>query len=32
MKYQMIGWITLASITVFAAPYLYAICDLLQWQ
>jgi hypothetical protein len=30
MKYQIVGWIALASITIWAAPYVVAFCDLVQ--
>jgi hypothetical protein len=30
MKYQIVGWIALVSITVWAAPYVYAFCDLVR--
>jgi hypothetical protein len=30
MKYQIVGWIALASITVWAAPYVYAFVDLVR--
>jgi hypothetical protein len=30
MKYQIAGWIALASITIWAAPYVYAFYDLIQ--
>ena len=32
MKYQIAGWISLVSITVLAAPYVYALCSLVQWR
>jgi hypothetical protein len=31
MKYQIAGWIALASITFWAAPYVYGIYDLCRW-
>lgn len=30
MKYRIVGWIALASITFWAAPYVVAFCDLIQ--
>ena len=30
MKYQIVGWIALVSITIWAAPYLVAFYDLVQ--
>jgi hypothetical protein len=32
MKYQIIGWMAFVSITIWAAPYVYAVCDLVQWR
>jgi hypothetical protein len=32
MKYQIIGWVALASITIWVAPYVYVVCEVLQWR
>jgi hypothetical protein len=31
MKYQIIGWIAVASVTIWAAPYVYAFSELVRW-
>jgi hypothetical protein len=30
MKYEIVGWIALVSVTIWAAPYVVAFCDLIQ--
>lgn len=31
MTYRIIAWTALASIVLWAAPYVYAVGDLIQW-
>jgi hypothetical protein len=32
MKYQIIGWMTVVSVAIWAAPFVYAMYDLIQWR
>jgi hypothetical protein len=31
MKYQIVGWVALASVAFWAAPFAYAAYQLVQW-
>jgi hypothetical protein len=32
MKYHIIGWVALVSLTIWVAPYVYGVYEVLQWR